>query len=164
MNWMPEFLRQRTDVDFTGYDITGSNIEMHKKKFIRRPWIFKVSNVIYSSNFLLMTHFSNMILWQIQSQESLTLSSPGTPSCTYSSLTLERSGHTFRRVVAPILWWRLSQINTTRRSALEAFTRPDTDQSTSSDLHSLFQLLFVLAKILTRKICSSFCTNYHQCL
>ena len=43
MNWMPEFLSQRSDVDFTGYDITGSNIELHQKKFISRPWIFKVS-------------------------------------------------------------------------------------------------------------------------
>ena len=32
MNWMPEFLNHRDDVDYTGYDITASNIEMHKKE------------------------------------------------------------------------------------------------------------------------------------
>jgi len=46
MNWMPEFLSQRTDVDFTGYDITGSIIEGHKKKFNDRPWVFKQHDLV----------------------------------------------------------------------------------------------------------------------
>ena len=33
MYWMPEFLNNRSDVDFTGYDITDSNIDNHKKNF-----------------------------------------------------------------------------------------------------------------------------------
>ena len=42
MNWMPRFLDTRTDVVFTGYDITVSNIDSHKAKFADKPWSFKV--------------------------------------------------------------------------------------------------------------------------
>ena len=42
MNWMPSFLSNRTDVIFTGYDITPSNIEAHKERFRGKPWTFKV--------------------------------------------------------------------------------------------------------------------------
>ena len=155
MNWMPEFLNQRSDVDFTGYDITESNIDNHKRKFSQKPWIFKVLIKIFSYNFYRTTKISsNMILWRTQFQISMTSSSPGTPSCTSSSLTLERFWQTLRRVEAPIFWWRLSQIKTTRRLARYKDTRPDTDQSTFSYLHSLFQLLFVLAKTPTRMTCS----------
>ena len=42
MFWMPDFLRNRSDVVFTGYDITQSNIEAHKEKFRNETWTFKV--------------------------------------------------------------------------------------------------------------------------
>ena len=44
MNWMPEFLNNRTDVEFHGYDITQYNIKKHKAKFGDKPWTFKVRN------------------------------------------------------------------------------------------------------------------------
>ena len=42
MNWMPDFLNNRTDVEFHGYDITQTNIDKHKKKFRDKQWTFKV--------------------------------------------------------------------------------------------------------------------------
>ena len=33
MFWMPEFLLQRNDVIYTGYDLTDSNIEANQEKF-----------------------------------------------------------------------------------------------------------------------------------
>ena len=42
MTWMPTFLENRTDVDFTGYDIVPSNIENHKKRFSSTAWNFEV--------------------------------------------------------------------------------------------------------------------------
>ena len=43
MNWMPDFLNNRTDVEFHGYDITQTNIDKHQKTFRKKPWTFKVS-------------------------------------------------------------------------------------------------------------------------
>ena len=43
MNWIPRFLNNRTDVIYTGYDITDSNIKKHKKNFIDKDWVFKVN-------------------------------------------------------------------------------------------------------------------------
>ena len=42
MHWMPTFLNNRTDVIFTGYDITDSNIQKHKETFKDKEWNFKV--------------------------------------------------------------------------------------------------------------------------
>ena len=42
MNWMPDFLDNRTDIEFHGYDITQTNIDKHKAKFKNKPWTFKV--------------------------------------------------------------------------------------------------------------------------
>ena len=42
MNWMPDFLNKRTDVEFHGYDITQTNIDKHKKTFSDKQWTFKV--------------------------------------------------------------------------------------------------------------------------
>ena len=39
---MPDFLDNRTDVEFHGYDITQTNIDKHKAKFKNKPWTFKV--------------------------------------------------------------------------------------------------------------------------
>ena len=46
MFWMPEFLRNRSDVTFTGYDITQSNIDSHKQRFSHESWTFKVILII----------------------------------------------------------------------------------------------------------------------
>ena len=56
---MPDFLNKRSDVDFTGYDITESNIETHKRKFRLKPWIFKVITEIFIFDFdlILQTKF-----------------------------------------------------------------------------------------------------------
>ena len=42
MMWMPTFLSNRTDIEFTGYDIVEANIENHKKKFTNTDWKFEV--------------------------------------------------------------------------------------------------------------------------
>ena len=42
MNWMPDFLNNRSDVQFSGYDITQTNIDKHKQKFSDKSWIFQV--------------------------------------------------------------------------------------------------------------------------
>ena len=42
MNWMPDFLNKRSDVDYFGFDITQSNIDKHKERFQDKPWTFKV--------------------------------------------------------------------------------------------------------------------------
>ena len=42
MTWMPTFLGNRTDIEFTGYDIVEANIENHKKKFAHTDWTFEV--------------------------------------------------------------------------------------------------------------------------
>ena len=46
MNWMPDFLNNRTDVEFHGYDITQTNIDKHQKTFRKKQWTFKVSRFI----------------------------------------------------------------------------------------------------------------------
>jgi hypothetical protein len=43
MTWMPTFLGNRSDIDFTGYDIVPANIENHKKQFALKDWNFEVS-------------------------------------------------------------------------------------------------------------------------
>jgi len=46
MTWMPTFLENRTDVDFTGYDIVPANIENHKKTFSSTSWKFEVHDIV----------------------------------------------------------------------------------------------------------------------
>ena len=46
MNWMAGYLTTRTDVDFTGYDITTSNIAVHKEKFSNQTWKFKQHDIV----------------------------------------------------------------------------------------------------------------------
>eukprot|EP00092_Neocalanus_flemingeri_P055498 GFUD01065616.1.p1 GENE.GFUD01065616.1~~GFUD01065616.1.p1 ORF type:complete len:293 (-),score=77.32 GFUD01065616.1:35-913(-) len=46
MSWMPTFLENRTDVDFTGYDIVPANIENHKKNFADYNWKFEVQDMV----------------------------------------------------------------------------------------------------------------------
>lgn len=46
MNWMPRFLENRTDIDFTGYDITLSNIEAHQLNFANKSWTFKQHDLV----------------------------------------------------------------------------------------------------------------------
>ena len=41
-----EFLENRKDIQFTGYDIVTSNIESHKSKFSHRPWQFKQHDIV----------------------------------------------------------------------------------------------------------------------
>ena len=52
MMWMPLFLRNRSDVIFTGYDITASNIEAHKETFRNESWTFKVDECYTYVEFL----------------------------------------------------------------------------------------------------------------
>eukprot|EP00092_Neocalanus_flemingeri_P094797 GFUD01120570.1.p1 GENE.GFUD01120570.1~~GFUD01120570.1.p1 ORF type:complete len:155 (+),score=54.70 GFUD01120570.1:28-465(+) len=46
MTWMPTFLGNRTDVDYTGYDIVPASIENHKEKFAPKSWNFEVHDVV----------------------------------------------------------------------------------------------------------------------
>jgi len=46
MTWMPSFLKNRTDVVFTGYDIVPDNVDNHKKKFKGKPWKFEVHDIV----------------------------------------------------------------------------------------------------------------------
>jgi len=46
MTWMPTFLSNRTDIEFTGYDIVEANIENHKKKFKNTDWKFEVHDSV----------------------------------------------------------------------------------------------------------------------
>ncbi|XP_023324800.1 uncharacterized protein LOC111698647 [Eurytemora carolleeae] len=41
MTWMPLFLRSRTDVIYSGYDLIPANIDMSKANFSKEPWVFK---------------------------------------------------------------------------------------------------------------------------
>ena len=45
MTWMPTFLWNRTDVEFTGYDIVQANIDSHRKKFEKTNWKFEVEYI-----------------------------------------------------------------------------------------------------------------------
>jgi len=46
MTWMPTFLANRTDVEFTGYDIVQANIEAHRKTFQHTNWKFEVHDSV----------------------------------------------------------------------------------------------------------------------
>ena len=46
MTWMPEFLRGRTDVEYTGYDLMPVNIEEAKEKFAEEPWQFSTWDLV----------------------------------------------------------------------------------------------------------------------
>eukprot|EP00092_Neocalanus_flemingeri_P008003 GFUD01008635.1.p1 GENE.GFUD01008635.1~~GFUD01008635.1.p1 ORF type:complete len:329 (+),score=89.43 GFUD01008635.1:265-1251(+) len=49
MTWMPTFLRGRTDVIFTGFDIVPDNIENHRNKFKDENWNFEVHDIVTDS-------------------------------------------------------------------------------------------------------------------
>ena len=42
MTWMPTFLKERNDVEFTGFDIVPENIENHRNSFKDQNWKFEV--------------------------------------------------------------------------------------------------------------------------
>ena len=54
MTWMPTFLENRSDVDFTGYDIVQANVENHKANFADKNWKFEVYFVRFTFRYLLM--------------------------------------------------------------------------------------------------------------
>lgn len=41
MGWMPKFLRNRSDIEYSGYDLIPQNIEFSKKNFSSEEWTFK---------------------------------------------------------------------------------------------------------------------------
>ena len=47
---MKHFLENRTDIDYTGYDIVPANIEMHKRRFSGKNWKFEVRCILYHIN------------------------------------------------------------------------------------------------------------------
>ena len=47
MAWMPEFLANRSDIMFTGFDIVQSNIDNHRQRFADKPqWQFSQHDVV----------------------------------------------------------------------------------------------------------------------
>ena len=46
MNWMPVFLRGRTDVDYTGYDLIPVNIESARARFSNESWEFHTWDLV----------------------------------------------------------------------------------------------------------------------
>jgi len=46
MNWMPTFLRGRTDIDYTGYDLLPVNIETAREKFKNETWKFDTFDLV----------------------------------------------------------------------------------------------------------------------
>ena len=46
MNWMPTFLRDRTDVDYTGYDLLPINIDSARENFANETWKFEVFDLV----------------------------------------------------------------------------------------------------------------------
>ena len=46
MTWMASYLASRTDLDFTGYDITTSNIAQHREKFSNETWKFEQHDIV----------------------------------------------------------------------------------------------------------------------
>ena len=46
MTWMPVFLRNRSDVEYTGYDLIPQNIENNIRKFENESWTFKQFDMI----------------------------------------------------------------------------------------------------------------------
>ena len=61
MNWMKHFLENRTDIEFTGYDIVPANIENHKRYFSGRNWNFEVifNNLDEYSKYYLGARYCN---------------------------------------------------------------------------------------------------------
>ena len=43
---MPTFLRGRTDVDYTGYDLLPVNIEAAKDRFKNETWVFDTWDLV----------------------------------------------------------------------------------------------------------------------
>ena len=39
---MPTFLNNRSDIEFTGYDIVEANIDNHRRTFVNTDWKFEV--------------------------------------------------------------------------------------------------------------------------
>ena len=46
MTWMPEFLTNRSDIIFTGYDIVQANIDNHRQKFAEHDWTFEAHDIV----------------------------------------------------------------------------------------------------------------------
>ena len=46
MTWMPTFLRSRSDVEYTGYDLIPVNIENAKAKFANESWTFSTWDLV----------------------------------------------------------------------------------------------------------------------
>jgi len=47
MSWMPKFLKKRSDIEYTGYDLIPQNIEVSKKNFsAEKNWSFKQFDMI----------------------------------------------------------------------------------------------------------------------
>jgi len=46
MTWMPNFLQNRSDIKFTGWDIVQSNVDNHRKKFSDQEWEFESHDIV----------------------------------------------------------------------------------------------------------------------
>lgn len=46
MTWMPTFLKNRPDIEYTGYDIVKDNIDNHRGKFRKTGWKFEVHDLV----------------------------------------------------------------------------------------------------------------------
>ena len=46
MNWMPTFLRSRSDVEYTGYDLLPVNIDSARSRFVNESWDFAVVDLV----------------------------------------------------------------------------------------------------------------------
>ena len=46
MTWLASYLASRTDLVFTGYDITTSNIAQHREKFSNETWKFEQHDIV----------------------------------------------------------------------------------------------------------------------
>ena len=46
LRWMSVFLRNRTDIEYTGMDIVPDIIEHHKKTYSDQPWTFRVHDIV----------------------------------------------------------------------------------------------------------------------
>jgi len=46
MNWMPTFLRSRSDVEYTGYDLLPVNIDSARSRFVNESWNFAVVDLV----------------------------------------------------------------------------------------------------------------------
>ena len=49
MVWMSEFLSDRSDVIFTGFDIVKMNIHNHGKRFRDKGWTFETHDIVTDS-------------------------------------------------------------------------------------------------------------------